>query len=140
VSRTTPPPRQPVFRALNSNPLMTPGARIACYVGLAVLALVVAVAGALIQAAWLPGGLLLALAGCVALFYGGTKLTGTRIGTVVPAAVWLISVVLLSTSRPEGDFLFAAGVGPYVYLLGGAMSAVICATLPQLPPAGTNRA
>jgi hypothetical protein len=101
---------------------------------------VVAVAGALVQAAWFPGGLVLALAGCLALFYGGVRLTGTRVGAVAPAGAWIVCVILLSTSRPEGDFLFAAGAGPYVYLLGGVMGAVICATVPQLPPAGGERA
>lgn len=112
---------------------------IAVFVVLAVLGALVAAAGALVQAGWFPGGLALALAGCVALFYGGVKATGSRLGAVVPAAVWVVSVILLSTTRPEGDFLFAAGVGPYVYLLGGAMAAVICATVPQLPPSGPNR-
>jgi len=125
---------------MKSNPLMTRPARVAAYVLLGVLAVAVAAAGALVQDAWFPGGLLLALAGCVALFYGGTKLTGTRVGTAVPAAVWLLCVLLLSTSRAEGDFLFAAGVGPYVYLLGGAVSAVICATLPPAPPSGKKGA
>lgn len=117
----------------------SPRTRLLVYAGLAVLAAVVAAAGALVQAAWFPGGLLLALAGCLALFYGGVKVSGTRLGAVVPAAVWVVCVMLLSTSRPEGDFLFAAGVGPYIYLLGGAMGAVICATVPQLPPGGPNR-
>jgi peptidoglycan/LPS O-acetylase OafA/YrhL len=114
-------------------------ARIVVYVVLAVVAVAVAVAGALVQAAWFPGGLLLALAAGLALFYGGVKVSGTRLGAVVPAAVWIVCVMLLSTSRPEGDFLFAAGVGPYIYLLGGAMGAVICATVPQLPPTGPKR-
>jgi hypothetical protein len=127
-------------RPLSSNPLGSQPARLAGYVLLAVLGVAVGVAGALIQAAWEPGGLLLALAGCAALFYGGGRLTGTRLGTVIPAAVWLVSVILLSGSRPEGDFLLAAGIGPYIYLLVGALSAVICATLPQLPPSGANRA
>ncbi|SEF82339.1 hypothetical protein SAMN05216223_102151 [Actinacidiphila yanglinensis] len=129
----------PIVRPLFSNPRGTQGARIAGYLAFAVLAVAVAVAGSLVQAAWEPGGLLLALAGCVGLFYGGGKLTGTRLGTVVPGAVWLVGVIFLSGSRPEGDFLLAAGIGPYIYLLGGALSAVICATLPQLPPSGTNR-
>ncbi|WP_328915875.1 MULTISPECIES: DUF6113 family protein [unclassified Streptomyces] len=114
--------------------------RLLVYVLLAVLAVLVACAGALVQAGWFPGGLLLALAGCVALFYGGAKATGTRLGAVVPGVVWVIGVILLSSARPEGDFLFAAGVGPYIYLLGGAMSAVICATLPQLPVSRANAA
>ncbi|WP_329136060.1 DUF6113 family protein [Streptomyces sp. NBC_01476] len=114
--------------------------RIAAYVVLGVFGALVAAAGALIQDGWFPGGLLLGLAGCAALFYGGVTLTRTRVGAVVPAAVWLVCVLVLSTSRPEGDFLFAAGVGPYIYLLGGAMLAVICATVPQLPPSGPNTA
>ena len=131
--------RPPIVGPLSSNPRMTRGARAACYAGLGVLAVVVSVAGSLIQGGLFPGGLLLALAACAALFYGGTQLTGTRLGTVVPAVVWLVCVMLLSSSRAEGDFLFAAGLGPYVYLLGGAMAAVICATLPQLVPSGANR-
>lgn len=134
------PGRPPVYPSMKSNPLMTQPARVAAYVGLGVLAAAVAVAGALVQDAWFPLGLLLALGGCVALFYGGTRLTGTRLGTAVPAAVWLLCVLLLSTSRAEGDFLFAEGVGPYVYLLGGAVSAVICATLPPTPPPGEKAA
>jgi hypothetical protein len=118
--------------------------RVVAFVLLGVLGALVAAAGALVQAGLFPGGLLLALGGCVALFYGGLKLTGSRIGVVVPAVVWVVGVILLSTSRPEGDFLFAAGVGPYVYLLGGAGAAVICATLPQtlpqLPGSGRNTA
>jgi hypothetical protein len=137
---TPSPARVPLIRPLSSYPLGTQGARIAGYVCLAVLAVAVAVAGCLVQGAWEPGGLLLALAGCVAVFYGGGRLTGTRLGTIVPAAVWLVCVILLSGSRPEGDFLLAAGIGPYIYLLGGALSAVICATLPQLPSSSTNRA
>lgn len=106
------------------------------YVVLAVLGAVVAVAGGLLHDALFPGGLLLSLAGSAALFYGGTLLTGTRLGALVPAAVWLATVLLLSSARPEGDFLFANGIAPYVYLLGGAMAGVMCATLPQVRSAG----
>lgn len=114
--------------------------RIALYVLLGVLGALVACAGALLQDAWFPGGLVLSLAGCAALFYGGVLATRTRLGAVVPAAVWVVSVLLLSTTRPEGDFLFAAGAGPYLYLLGGALAALVCATVPQVPPSGANRA
>jgi ferredoxin-NADP reductase len=43
----------------------------------------------------------------------------------------MVAVILLTASRPEGDFLFAAGVGSYLFLLGGMAVAVMCATLAQ---------
>lgn len=110
------------------------GLRIASYLVLGGLGAAVGAAGALVQDGWFPGGLLLALAGCTGLFVGGRTITGTRLGAVVPGAVWLVTVMLLSTSRPEGDFLFTAGVGPYVYLLGGMLAAMVCATAPPRSP------
>jgi hypothetical protein len=104
--------------------------RVLVHVLLAVLAAAVAVAGALVQDGLFPGGLLLAVAGSAALFAGGRLLTRARSGAAVPTAVWFVVVMYLSLSRPEGDFLFAADIGPYVYLLGGMAVGVICATLP----------
>jgi Family of unknown function (DUF6113) len=112
------------------------GAALLTYLGLGVLGVVVAAAGALVEAGWFPLGLLLALAGCSALFYGGTKLTRTRAGAGVPAATWVVSVFVLTMTRPEGDAVFPANIGFYVFLLVGVLAAVICATLPQLPPGG----
>jgi hypothetical protein len=110
------------------------------YAGLAVLGALVALAGALVEDGWFPGGLLLALAGCAALFYGGYLATGSRVGVAVPAAFWLVCVVLLSSTRSEGDFLLAAGAGSYLYLLGGALLAVFCATVPHLTSSGRKSA
>nr|WP_203633907.1 DUF6113 family protein [Streptomyces sp. SID10815] len=113
-----------------AQPLRPPSAgRAAAYLGLFVLGAVVGLAGALLQAAWFPGGLLLALAGSAGLFLGGARAVGGRGGAVAGAAGWLIAVMLLTASRPEGDFLFAAGGGSYLFLLGGMALAVICATL-----------
>ncbi|MCZ4120049.1 DUF6113 family protein [Streptomyces sp. H39-S7] len=114
--------------------------RIVSYLGLGVLGALVGGAGALVQDGWFPGGLLLALAGVAGLFYGGVKLTGTRLGVAVPGAVWIVTVMLLSSARPEGDFLFAAGIGPYIYLLGGVLTGVVCSILPQLPSSVANSA
>ncbi|MDX3750262.1 DUF6113 family protein [Streptomyces sp. AK08-02] len=113
-----------------AQPLVAPSAgRAAGYLGLFVLGAVVGAAGVLVQAAWFPGGLLLALVGAAGLFLGGARAVGARAGAVAPAAGWMVAVVLLTASRPEGDFLFAAGVGSYLFLLGGMAVAVMCATL-----------
>ncbi|MET8449579.1 DUF6113 family protein [Streptomyces sp. NPDC005209] len=121
-----------------AQPLQRPSAgRIAAYVGLFVLGAVVGLAGSLVQAGWFPGGLLLALAGAAGLFLGGARAVGGRAGAVAPAVGWVITVIGLSTGRPEGDFLFGAGGGSYLFLLGGMALAVICATLgPGRQPGG----
>lgn len=123
----TPSGKQPNMLA---QPLRPPSVgRIAAYLGLFVLGAVVGVAGGLVQSGWFPGGLLLALAGEAGLLLGGAQATGVRAGAVAPAAGWMIAVLLLTASRPEGDFLFGVGVGSYLFLFGGMALAVICATL-----------
>ncbi|MDQ0686068.1 MULTISPECIES: DUF6113 family protein [Streptomyces] len=108
---------------------MPPAGRAAAYAGLLLLGALTGLAGALVQAGWFPGGLLLALVGAAGLFVGGARAVGSRAGAVAPAAGWMISVVLSTAGRPEGDFLFGAGGGSYLFLLGGMALAVICATL-----------
>ncbi|AKN69178.1 membrane protein [Streptomyces sp. PBH53] len=116
--------------SLLAQPLRPPSAgRAAAYAGLFLLGALVGLAGALVQAAWFPGGLLLALAGAAGLFLGGAYALGGRGGAVAPAAGWIVAVILLTTTRPEGDFLFGAGGGSYLFLLGGMALAVICATV-----------
>ncbi|CAL9431221.1 DUF6113 family protein [Streptomyces sp. enrichment culture] len=114
---------------LTQPPRPPSGRRIAALLGLFVLGAVVALAGALVQAGWFPAGLLLALAGEAGLCLGASRALRSRSGGVAAAAGWTLAVVLLTTSRPEGDFLFAAGSGSYLFLLGGIAVAVICATL-----------
>ena len=116
--------------SLLAQPLRPPSAgRALAYLGLFLLGAVTGLAGALVQAAWFPGGLLLALAGAAGLFLGGGHATASRGGAVAPAAGWIVAVILLTTTRPEGDFLFGAGGGSYLFLLGGMALAVICATI-----------
>ncbi|NGO45875.1 DUF6113 family protein [Streptomyces ureilyticus] len=125
-----------------AQPLVPPsGARIAAYLGLFALGAVVGAAGGLVQSGWFPGGLLLALAGAAGLFLGAARALGSRAGAVAPAAGWMVAVILLTASRPEGDFLFAAGAGSYLFLLGGMAVAVMCATLGagRQPPGSTAR-
>ncbi|MET7319903.1 DUF6113 family protein [Streptomyces sp. NPDC005549] len=132
---------EPASSAL-AQPLRPPSpGRAALYVGLFVLGAVLGVAGALVQPAWFPGGLLLALAAEAGLCVGAGRAVGRRGGAVAPALGWALAVVLLTTSRPEGDFLFAAGAGSYLFLLGGIAVAVICATLAPVrqPDGGSAR-
>ncbi|WP_438827632.1 DUF6113 family protein [Streptomyces lunaelactis] len=115
--------------------------RIAAYLGLAVLGALVGVAGALVQGAWPPGGLVLALLASAGLFYGSLRATETPLGVVAPAVGWLLAIVVLSIGRPEGDGMFSAGAGPLVYMLGGMAVAVMCATMsrPSQPGGGPGR-
>jgi hypothetical protein len=113
-----------------ARPLTRPSlGRIAACLGFFVSGGVVGTAGALVQSGWFPGGLLLALAGEAGLCLGAARVTRGRAGAVAAAAGWMIMVILLTASRPEGDFVFAAGSGSYLFLLGGMAVAVICATL-----------
>ncbi|ROQ34181.1 DUF6113 family protein [Streptomyces sp. PanSC19] len=115
------------------SPLPSPGVRYASYGVLLVLGALVGAAGSLVQAAWFPGGLLLALLATAGLFYGGLRATGTQVGVASAAAGWLVAVILLSLGRPEGDGAFGGGAGELIFLFGGMALAVMCATLPRLP-------
>ncbi|MFJ2026470.1 DUF6113 family protein [Streptomyces sp. NPDC087897] len=128
--RRNAPPREPepVGFAARPNP-----ARIAAHAGLAVLGVLVGLAGTLVQAAWFPGGLAIALAGAAGLFYGGRILTRTQIGALAPAAGWFITVFLLLSGRSEGDYVFGDELGLVLFMLGGTAVAVICATTRRVP-------
>jgi Family of unknown function (DUF6113) len=114
--------------------------RVAAYFGLVVLGALTGLAGTLVQAGWFPGGLVLALLATAAAFYGGRAATGTGLGVGAPAVGWLVAVMLLTATRPEGDFVFGAGTGSYVFLLGGMVAAVICATVRKVPSPGPDSA
>ncbi|MFD9427081.1 MULTISPECIES: DUF6113 family protein [unclassified Streptomyces] len=134
--RTNAPPRsaaRPTGLAAPPNP-----ARIAAYFGLAVLGALVALTGSLVQAAWFPGGLLIALAATAGLFYGGRVLFGTQLGALAQAAGWLVAVIVLLSGRPEGDYVFGDELGLTLFLLGGMAVAVMCATTSRLPQSATH--
>ncbi|MFH8880576.1 DUF6113 family protein [Streptomyces californicus] len=128
--RRNAPPREPepVGFAARPNP-----ARIAAYAGLAVVGALVGLAGTLVQAAWFPGGLIIALVAAAGLFYGGRVLTRTQIGALAPAVGWFITVFLLLSGRPEGDYVFGDELGLILFMLGGTAVAVICATTSRVP-------
>ncbi|MEV0239033.1 DUF6113 family protein [Streptomyces sp. NPDC050674] len=123
-----------------AQPLRPPTAgRAGALLGFFVLGALVSAAGALVQPGWFPGGLLLALAAEAGAVLGAARVLRSRSGGVAVAAGWMVAVILLTASRPEGDFLFAAGSGSYLFLLGGIAVAVICATLrPGRQPDGDH--
>ncbi|MGV9316030.1 DUF6113 family protein [Streptomyces sp. NPDC003691] len=110
--------------------------RIAAYLLLVLLGAVTGIAGSLVQAAWFPGGLLLALLAAAGLFYGARTALGGQAAVGAAAAGWLVAIVALSLGRPEGDALFGAGIGPLLFILGGMVVAVMCATLGRVPQPG----
>ncbi|MCE7082154.1 DUF6113 family protein [Streptomyces sp. ST2-7A] len=99
------------------------------YAGLLLLGAVVAAAGAIVQGAASPLGLVLALAAGAGACWGGALLLGTRAGAALPAAGWGLTVLLLTLTRPRGDFVFAAGAGSYLFLFGGMLLVACCAAL-----------
>ncbi|MEU1128251.1 DUF6113 family protein, partial [Streptomyces sp. NPDC005899] len=113
-------------------------ARIPVYAGLAVLGAAVGLAGTLVQAAFFPGGLLLALVASAGLFLGGRLLTRTQLGALAPAVGWLLVLIVLLGGRPEGDYVFGDALGLTLFMLGGMAVAVMCATLTRLPYSATG--
>lgn len=69
----------------------------------------------------IPVGAILAVAvlGGVALSAG--LLTRSRIGLGVVALGWVVSVVLFTSPRAEGDVIIAADLPGYLYLFGGVI-------------------
>ncbi|WP_370414723.1 DUF6113 family protein [Streptomyces fradiae] len=115
---------------------LSSGARYAWYAVLLVLGVLVGTAGSLVQAAWFPAGLLLALLASGAVFYGARRATGNQLGVAAAGAGWLVAIILLSFGRPEGDGLFGGGIGEMVFLLGGMAVAVMCATMTRMARPG----
>ncbi|MGW6405691.1 DUF6113 family protein [Streptomyces vinaceus] len=108
---------------------LNPG-RIATLLGLLAVGLLTGAAGWLVVDLWFPAGLLLGLLALLGLFLGGRIAVGSGLGVGAGALGWFLAYVVLGVPRPEGDFLLSSsGIGVYVYLLGGAVLAVMCATL-----------
>ncbi|MDH6123229.1 DUF6113 family protein [Kitasatospora sp. GP82] len=104
--------------------------RIVAYVLLFPLGILVSLCGCFVQALWPPFGMILSVLASLGVFYGGLRLTGTRLGAGVPLAGWFLMLLILMSPRPEGDFVLSADLTSYAYLFLGAVGGVICATLP----------
>ncbi|MEO3763052.1 DUF6113 family protein [Streptomyces sp. B8F3] len=120
-----PPPGSALARPMTLRRVLT-------YLGALLLGGLVGCAGSLVQGAWSPGGMLLALAAVGGLCYGAGVATGGRGAGFSAGGGWFLAVIAVSLNRPEGDFVFAAGLGPQLFIFGGMLIAVICTTLPRL--------
>jgi hypothetical protein len=105
-------------------------------VGLALLGFVVGSGGAFLQEGTIRLGLrwpvgaafsVLVLGACA--FSAGLVIR-SRLGIGMVTIGWVISVLLFTSGRPEGDVIVAADVEGYGYLLGGMFVLAALATLP----------
>ncbi|ABW10323.1 hypothetical protein Franean1_0867 [Parafrankia sp. EAN1pec] len=84
-----------------------------------------------------PGGALISIGLLLALF-GNTGvpflvrwLTGTRLGAMIPLVGWIPVVLLLASSRTEGDLLLKATATGYLFLGIGVFAPVVVAVFGQ---------
>jgi hypothetical protein len=98
------------------------------------LGLLAGICGSFVQALWDPFGLVLALAGAAAVFYGGLRAAGTKLGAGAGLVGWFLSTIVLAAPRPEGDFVLSSHAGSYLYLFGGLAVGMACAVLPTRSP------
>lgn len=102
---------------------------------LAVVAVLVGVAGAFVHRWAVPLGLALALSAVVGLVLICRSWASSRIGIGVAGLSWLAAVLVLAAPHPEGDVVIAGDTPGLVYLFGG----VLCVGVAIGLGAGTGR-
>ena len=121
--------------------------------GGALLVTVLAAWLALVEVFWLPlrvfgvpvpVSVVAAVVGNLLLVGLAARLTGSRLGAVLPAVVWLVIAVAASLRRPEGDLLLVGGgVLGYLslaFLLAGVVAAAFAVgKVLAAPRAGPDR-
>lgn len=83
-----------------------------------------------VRAGGLPVGLVLTLAGLGALLVAAGVVVGRRGAVGAVFGGWVVSVLILSQPRSEGDLVIAADGSGYGYLLGGLVLAGCASALP----------
>ena len=73
------------------------------------------------------------------LGYVGGRLLRRPAGAVLPGVLWLLTVMLLSSQRSEGDVIVAATGRGWSLIAVGAVAAVIGAVLGATPRAPISR-
>jgi hypothetical protein len=81
----------------------------------------------------IPIAVLLAVAGNIALPRLSRTLTGTVVGALPPVIAWIVTLVILMSTRPEGDVLLPGGGSvqwvSYGVMLGGLFTGLITVAL-----------
>lgn len=62
----------------------------------------------------------------------------TRLGALLPAIGWLVTVVVFSSERSEGDLLITGTVSGYIFLFGGIIAAAIAVGMSFAYPSGPH--
>lgn len=88
--------------------------------GLAVVAVVVAVAGTFLHRWRSPLGLILAVGGAVAVAVIARACARTRAGSAVVALAWLAPTLALAQTAPGEDVVITGGEAGLVLLFGGS--------------------
>jgi hypothetical protein len=68
--------------------------------------------------------IVLILINLAALWLSGWAMN-SPLGVLVPAAGWLIVVVVMSARRPEGDLVITGTMPGYVFMVGGMIAALV---------------
>lgn len=120
MEETTYPPPGP-----RGEPAFVTGA---AYGFLAVLGAILGVIGAF-EFSWQAGPVpVAALAWTVvniAAFRGAGWVMEGKLGVVAPAVPWVVVVLVLSSSRPEGDLVVTGTAAGYIFIFGGVIAAVV---------------
>ena len=99
---------------------------------LAVLGIVLGVIGSF-EFAWefgsVPVAALLLSAVNLVVFRAAGWAMESKLGAAVPAALWMIVLVVLSSRRPEGDLVVTGTTPGYLYMFGGAVAALAAIVL-----------
>ena len=82
----------------------------------------------------LPWGLLVALILTAAVLAASGRALRSRTGAWAAALGWVLAVFQLAAPRPEGDLVVTGNSWGSIWLVGGALLAVVTATRTYAPP------
>lgn len=119
-------------------------ATVAAYALVLVLTVLCAVWGAFLVPLRLfgvpvPLSVVVAVVGNAGLGWAAIRITGRRIGGVVPGLGWLLIALAFGTPRPEGDVVIPSSAMGYAFLGFGTVAATAVLGLRPTPRSRTGR-